>query len=446
LHIERVESKGIAQYSYVLISIGEAVVVDPRRDIDVYVAMLREKNLKLTAILETHIHADYASGARELAAATGAPMYLSAHDEGEHFAYAFEHRAMKDGDEVHAGDLRVVAYHTPGHTPEHLSFLVYEKSRCGQPLALFSGDFVFVGSLGRPDLLGDEAKLALAHQLYHSVHDRIEGLPDGVLVYPGHGAGSMCGANLSERPLTTLGYERFCNVFMTDQAEESFVEMVLATVPEFPDYYRRMKALNSAGAPLLNGLPGGRELDVAEFSALVDAGAVVVDLRRPEAFGGGHVAGSINIGAGPSFGLWAPWVVPYDKPLLLIGDGAGEARRALVRVGMDDIRGSLRGGFASWAASGRSFETIAQLPAKATAGRTVVDVRSPAEYALGHIEGAISMSAGTIAARAGELRGMGEVAVICGSGYRSSIAASLLKRAGINSVVNLAGGMSAYRA
>jgi hydroxyacylglutathione hydrolase len=256
----------------------------------------------------------------------------------------------------------------------------------------------------------------------------------------------MCGANLSERPLTTLGYERFCNVFMTDQAEAVFVEQILSTVPEFPDYYRRMKALNSAGVPLLKGLPGGRELEVTEFASLLEAGAVVVDLRRPEAFGGGHVAGSINIGAGPSFGLWAPWVVPYGRPILLMGDGSEEARRSLVRVGIDDIRGSLRGGFAAWVASGKSFETIPQVPAKSAIGRKIVDVRSPAEYALGHIEGAISMPAGQVAAQAGQLVGSDEVAVICGSGYRSSIAASLMKRAGVENVVNLAGGMMAFRA
>ena len=340
MQIERIEAKGLAHYSYVLSSQGEAIIIDPRRDVDAYVTYLHDQKLRLMGILETHIHADYASGARELADETGAPMYLSAHDAGETFSYAFEHHEMKDGDEVHAGDMRVVAYHTPGHTPEHLSFLIYEKSRCGQPLALFSGDFVFVGSLGRPDLLGEEAKLQLAHQLYQSVHKRIESLPDGLFVYPGHGAGSLCGANLSDRPLTTLGYERFCNIFMTDQPEETFVKQILSTVPEFPPYYRKMKALNSAGAPLLRGLPGGRELELGQFATLVEGGATVVDLRRGEAFGGGHVAGSINIGAGPSFGLWAPWVVPYDKPVVLIGDSAAaieEARRGLVRVGIDNI-------------------------------------------------------------------------------------------------------------
>ncbi len=442
MHLERFVSPGLAQFSYALESGHEAVIIDPRRDVDVYLAYLQQRRARLVAILETHIHADYASGARELAAATGAPLYLSAHDAGETYQYAFDHVEMSDGDEVEAGDLRLVACHTPGHTPEHLSFLLYEKSRCGQPLALFSGDFVFVGSLGRPDLLGEEAKRSLAHQLFHSVHKRIEGLPDGLLVYPGHGAGSLCGANLSERPLTTLGYERFCNVFWEDEAEERFVERILSTVPEFPDYYRRMKLLNSAGAPLLSQIPGCRELDLDEFSSEADNGAVVVDLRPPEAFGGGHIPGSINIGAGPSFGLWAPWVVSYDKPLLLVGEDTEPARRALVRVGLDEIRGVLRGGFGAWVASGKPFATLPLVPAQQSAGRLVVDVRSPAEYALGHIDGSVSIPAGVIAGRAEELQGK-KVAVICGGGYRSAIAASLLKRAGVEDVVNLAGGMSA---
>lgn len=446
MQIERFDAKGLAHYSYLLSSQGEAIVIDPRRDVDAYITALQTSKLRLVAILETHIHADYASGARELAAATGAPLYLSAYDEGEIFSYAFPHNAMKDGEEIQAGDLRVVAYHTPGHTPEHLSFLVYERSRCGQPLALFSGDFVFVGSMGRPDLLGEESKRQLAHQLYASVHTRIAGLPDGVLVYPGHGAGSLCGANLSDRPFTTLGYERFCNIFMVDQPEDQFVENVLATVPEFPDYYRRMKALNSAGAPILNGLPGGRELLLDEFSAIRDAGATVIDLRRGEAFGGGHVPGSLNIGAGASFGLWAPWVVPYDRPILLIGDAPAaleDARRALIRVGLDDIRGSLAGGIGTWLESGRHFETIRLVAAEDVVGKQLLDVRAPGEYNRGHAPGALSLPAGDIPKRGAEFAGDQDLYVICAGGYRSALAASLLKAAGATRVANVAGGMAA---
>lgn len=443
MFLERIEAKGLAQFSYVLASQGSAVIIDPRRDIDVYADLLAARGWKAVAILETHIHADFASGSRELAAATGAPMYLSAHDEGETFHYAFPHRELRDGDEVHVGDLRIVAYHTPGHTPEHLSFLVFEKSRCGQPLALFSGDFVFVGSLGRPDLLGEDAKRLLAHQLYQSVHTRIASLPDFLLIYPGHGAGSLCGANLSDRPLTTLGYERFCNIFMTDQPEGSFVEQILSTVPEFPDYYRRMKALNSAGAPILGKIPGDAELDLPEFERLVAAGATVIDLRNPVAFGGGHIPGAMNIGAGGGFGLYAPWVVPPDAPVLFIGDSRNsteEARRALVRVGVDDLRGQLKGGYNAWAEAHLSIATLPQIKLSELGSRTLLDVRNPAEFALNHAPGAISMPVGKLAATLPILHT--PLAVICGSGYRSSLVASLLKRAGIEDVANVTGGMA----
>lgn len=443
MFLERIEAKGLAQFSYVLASQGSAVIIDPRRDIDVYADLLAARGWKAVAILETHIHADFASGSRELAAATGAPMYLSAHDEGETFHYAFPHRELRDGDEVHVGDLRIVAYHTPGHTPEHLSFLVFEKSRCGQPLALFSGDFVFVGSLGRPDLLGEDAKRLLAHQLYQSVHTRIASLPDFLLIYPGHGAGSLCGANLSDRPLTTLGYERFCNIFMTDQPEGSFVEQILSTVPEFPDYYRRMKALNSAGAPILGKIPGDAELDLPEFERLVAAGATVIDLRNPVAFGGGHIPGAMNIGAGGGFGLYAPWVVPPDAPVLFIGDSRNsteEARRALVRVGVDDLRGQLKGGYNAWAEAHLPIATLPQIKLSELGSRTLLDVRNPAEFALNHAPGAISMPVGKLAATLPILHT--PLAVICGSGYRSSLVASLLKRAGIEDVANVTGGMA----
>lgn len=445
MQLERFEAKGLAHYSYIVASEGQAVVVDPERNIDVYQRYLESQRLQLAAVLETHIHADYASGAPALAAATGARLLLSAYDKGEDFAYAFPHEELHDHEEISVGGLRIAAYHTPGHTPEHLSFLIYEKSRCGQPLALFSGDLVFSGSLGRPDLLGEAAKRRLASELYRSVHQRIESLPDGLLVYPAHGAGSLCGANLSDRPYTTLGYERFCNIFLVDKPEAEFVEQILATVPEFPDYYRRMKALNSQGAAPLPVLPGNAKLTTKDFTDDLQ----VVDLRRPEAFAGAHIPGAINIGAGPSFGLWAPWVLDPARPIALVGDDPNaitEARRALVRVGLDDIRGALDGGFGAWLQSGRAFATTKLQPAREwpdpkNKAQIVIDVRSPAEFNANHLPGAINIPAGDIPKRAAEFQGREEIAVICGSGYRSSIAASILQNAGVQNVINLAGGM-----
>jgi hydroxyacylglutathione hydrolase len=444
MQLERFEAKGLAHYSYVVASQGQAVIVDPERNIDVYLRYLESQRLHLAAVLETHIHADYASGAPALAAAANARLLLSAYDKNEDFVYSFPHEELEDHEEIEAGGLRIAAYHTPGHTPEHLSFLVYEKSRCGQPLALFSGDLVFAGSLGRPDLLGEEAKRRLAAELYRSVHERIENLPDGLLVYPAHGAGSLCGANLSDRPYTTLGYERFCNIFLADKPEAEFVDQILSTVPEFPDYYRRMKELNSRGAPPLPTLPGAARLKPGD----IKDDWQVVDIRRGEAFAGAHIPGSINIGGGPSFGpsfgLWAPWVLEPNRPIALVGEDAAsleDARRSLVRAGLDDIRGSLDGGIGAWLQAGRAFSTTKLQPASEWKDAFVIDVRSPSEYAVNHLPGAINIPAGDMPKRAAEFQGREDVAVICGSGYRSSIAASILQKTGVRNVINLAGGM-----
>ncbi len=441
--IQRFEASGLAQNSYVAASQGRAVVIDPKRDIDTYLNFAREKYLTITHILETHIHADYASGATALAEATGADLWLSAHDSGEAFEYQFPHREFRDNDQFTLGDLRFVAMHTPGHTPEHLSFLVYDQRRCGQPMALFSGDFIFSGSIGRPDLLGDEAKRRLAEAMYDSVNLRIALLPDGVEVHPGHGAGSLCGNSISDRAQTTLGYERFCNIFMTDKERPHFVEHLLSTVPDFPDYYRRMKKLNCDGAQRLFGIPGGRKLTVEEVAAAKSA-AILIDIRGPEAFSGAHIPGSINIGGGASFGLWAGIIIPHDRPVVLISQDGNteEARRALIRVGLDDVRGWLT--IAEWTLAGGAIESVPMIDSRSKIeGSKVLDIRSPAEFAQGHIAGATNIPLPQLPSRLGEVPVNGMVPVICGTGYRASIGASLLKQAGIPAA-NIAGGMTAW--
>ena len=455
MKIQQFEVPGLSHYSYLLGSRGQAIVIDPKRDVDTYLDYADKNGFKITHVLETHIHADYASGATALAGETGAELWLSGHDEGEDFAYQFSHHRFYNGEELDAGNLRVVAMHTPGHTPEHLSFLVYEKSRCGQPLALFTGDFIFVGSLGRPDLLGDEAKKRLAHMLYQSVRKSVEQLPDGVELYPGHGAGSLCGAGMADRSQSTLGYERFCNIFMADRPEQEFVETVLKTLPPFPDYYRRMKRINSEGPKLLRGLPGGQALTAKEFrEAIQSSDAVVIDLRRPEAFGGAHIPKALNIGAGQNLSMWAGWVVPYDKPILLVGDegtAIEEARRSLIRVGFDDIRGYLKHGMRAWIEAGFEQEhvqqaSVGELFEKLSEKPFVLDVRSQGEWNSGHIEGAVHIQGGELPKRLGDIPRDTPLHVICGSGYRSSIATSVLKRGGFSSIVNVAGGMGAWNA
>lgn len=451
---ERFEVPGLSQYSYIVGDAGVVAVIDPKRDIDTYTDYVDRKGLRIAYVLETHIHADFASGALELAKASGAELHLSAYDDHETFQYAFPHHKLKHGHELSLGSLCLRTIHTPGHTPEHISFLLSEPRRSSEPLALFTGDFLFIGSVGRPDLLGEDEKRGLARKLYESVQ-KLEGIPDGTLIFPGHGAGSLCGAGMAQRQESTLGYERLTNPFLQKQTEEEFMNAVLGSVPEFPDYYRRMKKLNSAGPPILGVLPGGARILVDEFEKMAkDLNAILLDLRRPEAFGGAHIPGSISIGLGQNLSMWAAWVLPYDVPILLIGDAntdIEEAQRSLVRIGMDTAVGSLRGGISSWLESGRKQGHIAQASVQELRealsgpdGVIVLDARSPDEWKSGHIAGAIHIPGGDLPKQISEVPGDKPLYVICGSGYRSSIATSILARSGRTQITNVDGGMTAW--
>ncbi len=452
--LHRIEVPGLAHYSYVVASNGEAAVIDPKRDTDTYLDFAAARGLKITHVLETHIHADYASGAAQLAAEAGADLCVSAHDEQETYQYQMPHHDCRDGDELRVGNLRFVVMHTPGHTPEHISFLLYE-GRSAQPLAMFSGDFLFVGSLGRPDLLGEEAKHALASALYESAHRRIADLPDSLEIHPAHGAGSLCGAGMAQRAQSTLGYERYCNRYLGLKDRQAFIETILSTVPPFPDYYRRMKELNGRGAAALREVPGGRGLAPVDFAAAMRrVDTVVVDLRRPEAFGGAHIPGAINIGSGQNLSMWAGWVLPYDRPLLLAGDDGTdleEARRGFIRVGLDNIAGALAGGMRAWIEAGLDQAHLPQISVRELcgflpAGAFVLDARTAGEWQAGHIEGARHIPCGELPKRVSEVPRDRRVHIICGSGYRSSIAASILLRHGFTDLVNVDGGMGAWNA
>jgi len=367
-------------------------------------------------------------------------------------AEVVDDRPRREGDAVeldHAPDSRPAG---AGHTPEHPSFLLYDNAQDSkQPIAFFTGDFLFVGDVGRPDLLGDEAKHALARAQFKSVREKLAGLPDAPEVYPGHGAGSMCGAGMSDRPQSTLGYERLCNAFFQEKDEKGFIAKILGSVPPFPDYYRRMKKFNSDGPTLLNGIPGDRAVPVGEAQKLIDAGAVVLDLRRPEAFGGAHIPGSINIGGGPQLSTWASWVLPYERRILLVGDNSTDyeqARRSLIRVGLDDIVGYLKGGVVAWIEAGLQQAHLPQISVEELHQKpnaSVVDVRGDGEWNGGHIPGAQHIMAGDLPKRMAELDRSRELHLICGSGYRSSVAASMLQKNGFTSVFNVVGGMNAWK-
>jgi hydroxyacylglutathione hydrolase len=451
MNIQMFEVPGLAQYSYILSSDGKAAVIDPIRDIDRYLAYATEFNLTITHIFETHIHADFASGAKALAEIAGAQLALSAYDQNERYQYSMPHQALRDGDIVEIGALRVHALHTPGHTPEHLSFLVFDTGRSAlRPVCLFTGDFLFVGSLGRPDLLGDEAKHALAHRLFHSLHHRIASLPGSIEIYPGHGAGSLCGAGMSDRQLSTLGYERDVNPLF-QLGEDAFVKEILASVPPMPDYYPRMKALNSEGAVSITPLPSVPALAPTQVAALArESEIILLDLRRPEAFGGAHIATAINIGGGQNLSLWTGWLLDPGKPIVLIGEAGDDedARRSLLRVGLDRIHGFLKGGMAAWIDAGLPIASTRQLSVHQVLEHApdalVLDVRSNSEWRSGHIPGAQRIMLGDLPSRMNEIPTSRPIIAVCGSGYRSSIAASLLAQKASPAPASMSGGMHAW--
>jgi len=459
--LHRFEVEGLAHYSYAVgcPDAGVMAIVDPERNVDRYLEFADRHSMRIGHVLETHIHADYASGARELAHRCGIEPAVSGYDKGETYEIAFKHCDLADGDAIELGSVRITALFTPGHTPEHLSYLVHDRQASrDEPALLLSGDFLFVGSLGRPDLLGEEAKRGLAHALFRSVREKLAGLPDRLTVLPAHGAGSMCGSGMGGQASSTLGNERLANPYLDPGLTETqFVEKILGSVPPFPPYYRRMKTLNAKGPPLLGDRPGLEALVPETFQGRLDSGHVAVDVRDPSAFCGGHLPDSFWMGAGPLLAVWAAWLVPDETPLLLVSEDQGQAAyagRTLARDGLDGVVGYLQGGLDAWRQEDRpvrraSTTTVDELHDRlgAAAPPTVLDVRTDREWDAGHIDGAIHVFGGELPGRLGELpSGPAPLAVVCGGGYRSLVAISVLERAGYEGLLNVTGGMGAWRA
>ena len=450
----------LAQASYLVgcAATGEALVVDPNRDIDTYVRAAEAAGLRLTHVTETHIHADFVSGARELAERTGARLHLS--DEGDadwKYAYASEYDAvlLKDGDTFRVGNVRVEVMHTPGHTPEHLSFVITDTAAADRPMGVFTGDFVFVGDVGRPDLLEKAANVAGtmeagARTLFQSLQRFKAELPDFVQIWPGHGAGSACGKALGAVPQSTLGYERLFNWGLAAADEGEFVEAVLAGQPEPPKYFAHMKRINKEGPRVLGGFPRPARLDPVELSRLIDGAARVVDTRPAAAYAQAHVPGTLNIPLNRSFNTWAGWLLPYDRDFYLIVERAesmDEAVRDLAMIGLDRVAGFFTADVIdAWRAAGRETGTVRQMTAAELADQiasgdvNVVDVRGAAEWEAGHLPGVPNIPVGYLAERLTELPAGRPLVVHCQGGARSAIAASVLQAHGVPSVLNLTGG------
>ena len=464
--LKRFYDTKLAQASYLIgcAATGESIVVDPNRDVDQYIHAAGAEGLRVTHVTETHIHADFVSGSRELALRTGARLLLS--DEGDaEWKYAFANASgatlLHDGESFMVGNLRFEVLHTPGHTPEHLSFLVTDTPATDKPMGIITGDFVFVGDVGRPDLLEKAAKIAGtmeagARMLFRSLQ-RIKQLPDYLQIWPGHGAGSACGKALGAVPFSTIGYERIANWGLLVEDESEFVQMVLAGQPEPPRYFAEMKRMNKEGPPLLGGIRRPERLPSAQIGSLIATGALVIDTRTAEEFAERYIPGTINIPLNKSFSTWAGWFVPYDRDFFVIVHDSStqyvdEAVHDLAMIGLDRVAGYFGAeAITAWEAAGHQLATVPQISVAELAKRrrngdvVVLDVRGRAEWEAGHMPGVENIPIGYLTERLDEVPRDRPVVVHCQSGARSAIAMSVLRAQGVTNVVNLTGGFAEWQ-
>ena len=458
--LKRYYDEPLAQASFLIADTDahEAIVVDPHRDVDLYLKAAEAEHLRIVAVTETHIHADFLSGTRELARRAGATAYLS--DEGDaDWKYAWGHepnvKLVRNGDAIRAGRVRLDVLWTPGHTPEHVSFVVTDEAASPEPVGVLTGDFVFAGDVGRPDLLERAAnnKGTMergAHTLFASLARFRETLPGHLLLWPGHGPGSACGKNLGGLPVTSLAYERLTNWGVKTTNEAEFVREVLAGQPEPPVYFKHMKRMNKDGPAMYGEFREPPRLDDAGLPAALARGDIVVDLRPTKAVLAGAIPGAFSIPVGTSFPTWAGWLLPYDQPIsLLSNDGARAfaAVRQLAMIGLDDVRGWYGpGAFEAWPRTNGPLAVTPSIGAReaferAARGELVLlDVRAAAEHAGGREPGARHIPLGELAARARELPLDRPVAVFCEGGTRSRIGVSVLRRAGFTRLLDQGGG------
>jgi hydroxyacylglutathione hydrolase len=454
VYFEHIYERGLAQASYF---IGcqvtkEAIVIDPKRDIDTYLKIAGKK-YKITHIAETHIHADFLSGSRELANETGADIYLS--DEGGNdWHYKYPHTGVRNGDVIKVGNVKLEVLHTPGHTPEHISFLLTDTKNSDKPVMIFTGDFVFVGDIGRPDLLERAAGMKGtmengARQMFGSLK-RFKSLPDYIQVWPGHGAGSACGKSLGAVPSSTVGYEKIVNWALQIKDEEEFIQKILEGQPEPPKYFKMMKKMNKVGPELLNKIKLPPKLSVEQFRKAYNKDYYVIDTRDKESFAEEHIEGSINIQNNSAFSNWAGWILKYDEPFALIAsdDRIEDINKKLLRIGLDNVFGYFdditilkNNGFAI---SGIDIISTDQMKEKIS-DSFILDTRNKSEYDEGFIPGAEHIFTGYIEDNLNNLPKDRDIITYCTSGDRSGIAASILKAKGFKNVSNYSAGIAGWR-
>jgi hydroxyacylglutathione hydrolase len=439
----------LAHASYLIGSDGEAAVVDPQRDVDQYVNEAEAKGLKIKYVIETHVHADFVSGHRELAARTGAEIVF-----GKQAGAAFPHRAVSDGDEISLGRVRLKFLETPGHTPESICILITDPEISSTPQKILTGDTLFVGDIGRPDLAGARGYTpeVMAGMMYDSLHEKLLRLPDNVEVYPAHGAGSACGRNMSNETSSTIGLQKRLNYALKPMSKEEFVRMMTADLPEAPSYFPVDAEINRSGAKGLDELADPVALTPNQVRELSDH--VILDIRAAHQFGAGHLPNSLNIGLGGQFASWAGTLIPSNSKVVIVADSqddVDEAVTRLARVGIDTVSGFLDGGIAAWSEAGFELETVQQVSVdylnellQEEPELQVIDVRRPAEYQSGHVPRAVAAPLSSLNRELSKIDPHKQTAVICAGGYRSSAATSILQQKGFADLLNVTGGTNAW--
>ena len=451
VQIERFYLGCLAHASYMIASQGVAAVIDPQRDVDIYLEMAARKKWKIEYIIETHLHADFVSGHHELAERTGARIYLGAGSGAE-----IPHVAVKDGDEIQFGDCALRFLQTPGHTLESICILMKDRGQPERPLSVFTGDTLFVGDVGRPDLSPTHTPQQLAEILYRSLHEKLLTLPDDTEIFPAHGAGSLCGRQMSSESSSTMGKQRESNYALLARTSEEFVHLLTDNLPARPEYFAREVDLNRRGAAPLTDLPPLKALTAPEVLRLQKEGAVVVDTRPAMQFAVAHVPGSVHIALTGQFASWAARILGLDTPLILAAEDperVHESRMRLARVGLENIVGYLEDGVVGWIKGGFELDYIPQITGQDFVELrnqeprriTVLDVRELGELGGGVIEGSKCIPLGKLSSRVDELDRDKLIVVHCKGGFRSSIATSILRRAGFRDIANLTGGFDAWK-